>query len=127
MRDTSFLVAPMPDHAFFEQPVLQHLLGQSLLQITRLGTKRFHLIGGGLACRIAGQALLACFQELLRPTVIQALRDTLAAAQRGNTLLATQTFKYDTYFLFRRIKPARLIPSGVDGDSLIFVFSAVDL
>jgi len=39
---------------FFEQPVLQHLLGHSLLQITRLGTKRCHLIGGGLACRNAG-------------------------------------------------------------------------
>ena len=72
------------------------------------GTCGFHLIGGGLACRIAGQALLACFQKLLRPTVIQAIRDALATARRGNTLLATQTFKHDTYFLFRRIMPARL-------------------
>ena len=83
----------MPGHAFFEQPVLQHLLGQCLLQSTGLGTKRLHLIGGGLACRIAGQALLACFQKLLRPTVVQALRYPLTAAQLRYRLLAAKTFQ----------------------------------
>ena len=80
MQDISSLVSPIPDHAFFEQPVFQHLLGQRLLQITRLGTERLHLIAGGLACRIASQTLFAGFKELLRPTVIQALGDTLATA-----------------------------------------------
>ena len=70
MRDISFLVAPIPDHAFFEQPVLQHLLGQRLLEVARLGTQRLHLIAGGLACGIPGQTLLARLQELLRLAVI---------------------------------------------------------
>ena len=93
MQETSCLVSPIPDHAFFEQPVLQHLLGQRLLQITRLGAKCLHLIAGGLACRIAGKAFLTGFQELLRPTVIKALCDALATAQYRDALLAAQPFK----------------------------------
>jgi len=69
MQDISFLVSPIPDHAFFEKPVLQHLLGQRLLEVARLGTQCLHLVTGRLACGIAGKPLLAGLQELLRPTV----------------------------------------------------------
>ena len=70
MRDISFLVSPIPDHAFFEQPVLQHLLGQRLPEVARLGTQcAFTSLRGRLAGGVAGKALLAGLQELLRPTV----------------------------------------------------------
>ena len=39
MRGISFFVAPIRDHAFFEQPQFQRLFGDDLLQITRLATK----------------------------------------------------------------------------------------
>lgn len=66
------MVSPIPDHAFFEKPVLHHLLGQRLLQVTSFGSKRLHFGTGGLTGRITGQTLLAGFKELLRPAVVQA-------------------------------------------------------
>ena len=42
------------------------------------------LVGGRRTRRVAGQAPLAGFQELLRPAVVQALGDALAAAQLGD-------------------------------------------
>ena len=69
---------------------------------------------GGLARRVAGKALLACFQELLRPAVIQALGDTFAATQRGDTFLTTQSFQDDADLLFGGILLARLAADIAD-------------
>ena len=57
-------------------------------------------MAGRLTGRVAGKALLAGFQKLLRPAVIQAFRDTLAAAQRGNTLLSPKSLQDDADLLF---------------------------
>ena len=95
------------DHAFFEQPVLQHLFGQGFFQRAGLGTEPLHLMAGRLARRVAGKALLAGLQKLLRPAVIQALGDTLAAAQLSYALLTAQAFEHDADLLFRRELPSR--------------------
>jgi len=50
----------------------------------------FDVVTGGGPCRIARQALLAGFEELLRPTVIKAIGDAFAAAERRDALLAAQ-------------------------------------
>ena len=63
------------------------VLCDDLLKIARLLAQHFHLVAGGRPRRIAGKPLLAGFQELLRPVVIQALSDAFAAAQRGDRLL----------------------------------------
>jgi hypothetical protein len=63
---------------------LQRLFGDDLLEIA---CAALHLVAGGRPRRIAGKPLLAGFQELLRPVVIQALSDAFAAAQRGDRLL----------------------------------------
>jgi hypothetical protein len=60
-----------------------------------------------LTCRVTGEPLLAGFQKLLRPTVIQALGDALAAAQRGDALLAAKPFKDNADLLFRRMFATR--------------------
>src|SRR3981081_1060880 len=67
MRDISCDILPIRDHAFFEQAVLQRRLGQRLLELARLCPQSFHLVGGGLTGRVAGETPLARFQELLRP------------------------------------------------------------
>jgi hypothetical protein len=36
MRGASCLVSPIPDHAFFEQPQFERLLGDNFLQVLRL-------------------------------------------------------------------------------------------
>ena len=54
-----------------------------------------HLARGRLAPGVAGEPLLARFQKLFRPAVIQTLGDALAAAQGGDALLAAQARHHD--------------------------------
>ncbi len=60
-----------------------------------------HLVAGGLARGVAGEALLAGFQKLLRPAVIETLDNVLASTQRGDALFAAQNFKkqYGSFLL----------------------------
>ena len=63
---------------------------------------------GRLAPGVAGKALLARFQKLLRPAVIQTLGNALMAAQGGDTLFAAQPRHHDPDLLLGRILLARL-------------------
>ena len=67
MQDISCVVAPIPDHAFFEQTQFKSLLGDDFLQVVYFTSQMLDLIGIGSACRISGEPLLASFQKLLRP------------------------------------------------------------
>lgn len=64
----------IPQERHAENPQLQRLFGDDLLEIAPPCC--------GSPCRIAGKPLLAGFQELLRPGVIQALGNPLAAQSR---------------------------------------------
>jgi hypothetical protein len=86
------------------------LFGQRLLEIAGLGSQRLYLGAGGLARRVACKPLLTGFKKFLRPIVIQAFRDALTPAQRGDALFATKTFKDNAYLLFCRILTACLAP-----------------
>src|SRR3981081_1884064 len=99
MRDISCDILPIRDHAFFEQAVLQRRLGQRLLELARLCPQSFHLVGGGLTGRVAGETPLARFQELLRPAVIHALRNTFFArrARRCWSRRATLPGQHESY------------------------------
>jgi hypothetical protein len=46
---------------------------------------------------ITRQPLLACFEKLLRPTVVKALCDAFAPTQLRDGLFATQTIQNDVY------------------------------
>ena len=85
----------MPDHVFFEKTVLQRKFGDQLLQVAHLLAQAFNLARGRLAPGVAGEPLLARFQKLFRPAVIQTLGDALAAAQGGDALLAAQARHHD--------------------------------
>jgi hypothetical protein len=88
MRDTSCVVSPIRDHAFFEETKLERLFGNDLLERGRLAAQVLDLVGGRGPRGVACQPALAGFEELLRPDIIQALGDALAAAQLGNAVLA---------------------------------------
>jgi len=107
-------VAPIPDHAFFEQPKFQCLLGNDLLEIAGLTPKQLDLVAGGSTRRVARQPLLARFEELLRPVVVKALGNPLAPAKRGDRLLAAQTVKNDSDLLLRPILLACHPPDVLD-------------
>ena len=59
MRDTSCVVVPIRDDAFFEQPALQSEIGHALLQIAGLTAQILHLFCGRGTCRIASEPALA--------------------------------------------------------------------
>ena len=81
MQDTSCLVSPIRNHAFFEQADLKCLLGHDLLQVTGFPTQVLHFIRCGSTRGVPGKPLLASFQELLRPTVIKTLDNAFPTAQ----------------------------------------------
>jgi hypothetical protein len=56
---------PIREHAFFQQPQLERLLGHDLFQGAGLLAQRLDLVGGRGARRVAGQAALAGLEELL--------------------------------------------------------------
>ena len=53
------------DHVFFEDPKLQSLLGNDLLQITGFAAEIFNLISGRRTQRVASKPLLASFHKVL--------------------------------------------------------------
>src|SRR5438067_9482734 len=99
---------PHPRAYFFEQAVLEHELGNHLLQCAGLLPQILDLVRGRRARGVAGQALLASLQKFLRPAVIEVLDDPLAATQLGDAVLAAQTAQDDADLLLRR----KLTPGG---------------
>ena len=75
--------------------------------------------------RVTGQALLASLQEGLRPAIVQVLRDTLAAAQLGDAVLAAQAFQNDPDLFLRRILLA-CRPADVLDDLLAGSFAKLE-
>jgi hypothetical protein len=61
-----------------------------------------HFITVGFTDGIPGQTLLAGFQEILAPAVIQIAVDAFAATQLGNRALAAQPLQHDTDLFFGR-------------------------
>src|SRR5579863_10363187 len=116
MRDISCDILPIRDHAFFEQPVLEGDLGQRLLELAGFGTERLDLIGGRLTGGITREPLLAGFEELLGPSVVEVLGDAFLAAELGDAVLAAQAFKHDADLLLgREVPPHRPanVPNGL--------------
>src|SRR3546814_10080931 len=66
MRDTSFVVAPIRNHAFFEQTVFECQVGHAFLQSTGFAAQILNLAGGCGAGGVAGQTALTRFHELFR-------------------------------------------------------------
>ncbi len=56
---------------------------------------------------VAEQPILPDLNEVLKPFIIETLRNPLTATQLSNTVLATKAIQYDPDLLFRRIMLAR--------------------
>ncbi len=72
---------------------------------------RTNLVGRHAGC-VTCQPLLAGFQKLLRPTMIEVLIDPFLPAQLGDALLAAQAFQNNPDLLFRQTTPARRTPDN---------------
>ena len=53
MRNTSFVVSPIRDHAFLSSRKLERLFGDDLLQRRGLAAQPLDLVGGGGTGRVA--------------------------------------------------------------------------
>src|SRR5271169_2385397 len=106
-RGISSFLSPIPDHAFFEQTQFERLFGDDLLEVLGLTAQALDLIRGRCTGRITGKPALAGLQELLRPTVIQALGDPGAPAKLRDAGLAPQAVQHDPDLLFGRILLSR--------------------
>jgi hypothetical protein len=93
MQDISFAFSPIRDHAFFEQSQFERLLGNDLLQFLGLPPQFLDLIARGRPGSVPGKPPLARFQKFLRPAVVQALSDPLAAAQFSDAVLAAKPIR----------------------------------
>ena len=65
--DAGYLIRrlPIPDHAFFEEPVLQRKFGDQFLQVAHLVAQAFNFARDRLASGVASQTLPARFEEFL--------------------------------------------------------------
>src|SRR3546814_10319519 len=97
MPDTSFVVAPIRDHAFFEQAVFQGQVGNAFLQGSGLEAQVMHFAGGRSPGCVSGEAPLAGLHELLRPGVIQALGDPFLTARSEETTSELQSLMRITF------------------------------
>lgn len=93
-----------PARVFFEDSVLKNKVGHHFLEGQRLGTQVLNLRAGCLARRITCQALLSRLEKLLGPAIIQALGDTLSAAQLCDTVFAAKAGQDNADLLFRAMK-----------------------
>jgi hypothetical protein len=89
----------------FEQPVLQRQIGHAFLQGTGFAAQVPHFAAGRGTGSIACQTTLSSLHELLRPSVIQALRDAFLAAQLGDTIITAQAFQHDPDLVLSRKMP----------------------
>ncbi|CUH89777.1 hypothetical protein PH5382_03730 [Phaeobacter sp. CECT 5382] len=101
MRGTSFVVAPIACHAFFEKAEFKRLFRHHFLEILCLATQCFDLISVRSTCCVASKTALTGFHEVLGPFVVDALRYAFTTAQLSNAILAAQAIKDDPDLLFR--------------------------
>ena len=66
------------------------MLGDDLFQFLRFASEVLDVAGIGGPLGVTGQAAFAGFEELLRPTVVEAFGDAFPTAQFGDRGLAAQ-------------------------------------
>src|SRR5262249_3606865 len=84
---------------FFEQPILQHRLGQRLLEPRILLPQPLHLRRRRFTRRVPEPPLLPGSEEFLAPAVVQVGREPLAATQLRHALLAPQPLQDNAHLL----------------------------
>ncbi len=78
----------MTRQTFFEYTVLERDLGDDLLQLSVLASQVFDLVAGRFSDRVARQLLLARFEKVLAPSVVEVRGDAFSSTQISDTLLA---------------------------------------
>ena len=100
MLNISYIIAPIPDYAFFEQTVLKNLLGKGFFKLTCFAAQTFDFRCIGFAFSITRQAFLACFEKVFRPTIIKVLINAFDPAKFSYAVFTAQALKYNADLFF---------------------------
>jgi hypothetical protein len=92
----------MTRQTFFEHAILERDLGDDFLQLPVLASQAFDFVSiGRFSDGVTGKLLLARFEKVLAPSVVEVRGDALSSTEIRDALLAPQPFKNDTDLLFR--------------------------
>ena len=91
----------MTRQTFFEHTVFERDLGNDFLEFLVLASQVFDFVAGRFADGVASKLLLARFEKVLAPPVVEVRGDALSPTEIGDTLLASKPFEYDADLLFR--------------------------
>jgi hypothetical protein len=94
--------------SFFKYPVFQSKFRNQLLELIIFPFQVSHFFAVSFSCGIAGQALLASFEKLLAPAVVQIAVDPFPPAQFGDRCFSTESFKDYADLIFSGIFLASL-------------------
>jgi hypothetical protein len=78
---------------FFKDAIAKRDLGHHLLEISTLRAQVLDLIAGGFANGVSCQLLLARFEGIFAPPIVEIGRDSLTSAQLGDALRATEAWR----------------------------------
>ena len=68
----------MTHQTFFEHAVLEHHLGDDFFEFSVLASQIFDFVTGRFSDGVAGQLLLARFEKVLAPAVVEVGRDAFS-------------------------------------------------
>ncbi len=74
----------MTRQTFFEHAIFERDLGDDFLELSVLGPQFLDFVAGGFAHGVSRELLLARFEEVLAPAIIEVGGNALAAAQLGD-------------------------------------------
>jgi hypothetical protein len=112
----------MSRQTFFEHSVLECDLGDDFLQFPILASQIFDFVSDGLSDGVSGKLLLARFEKVLAPSVVEVRGDAFSTTEIGDALLASKPFKDNADLLFRRELPWVLRRTSRNADSLVCFF-----
>ena len=85
----------MTRQTFFEHSVLERDLGDNFFELPVLASQVFDFVTGGFSNRVARELVLARFEKVFAPAVVEVRGDALSSTEIGDTLLASESCEYD--------------------------------
>jgi hypothetical protein len=89
----------MTRQTFFEHAVAERDLGHDFLELPILRAQSLHFVAGRFANGVTSQLLLARFEKVLAPAVVEVRGDAFTTTQFRDTLLASKALEHNADLL----------------------------
>jgi len=91
---------------FFEHTIFERDLGNDFLELPVLSPQILDFVAGGFAHGVSRELLLARFEEVLTPAIVEVRGNSLTTAQFRDALLTPKAFEDNPHLLLGRELPA---------------------